>query len=86
MSIEAMTRMSMPRNDVLCSLLSRMPVPAADLGRQFIMDRRGAGVDVVLQESEALSGKKPVYTLIDNMELQLTIYAAPSPHESVMQA
>ena len=80
MSIEAMTRMSMPRNDVLCSLLSHMPVPAPDLGREFLMDRRGSGVQVILDESKKISGKSPQYRQIDNLELQLTIYAAPSPH------
>ena len=80
MTIDAMTRMSMPRNDVLCSLLSRFPVPAPDLGREFMMDRRGSGVEVILKESEKISGKKPQYRQIDNLELQLTIYAAPSPH------
>lgn len=80
MSIEAMTRMSMPRNDVLCSLLSRLPVPAPDLGREFMMDRRGSGVEVILAESKKLSGKSPQYRQIENLELQLTIYAAPSPH------
>lgn len=86
MDIETMTSMSMPRNDVLCSLLSRMPVPAADLGRQYLMDRRGAGVDVILKESEKLSGRKPLYRLLADMELQLTIYAAPSPHDEAVSA
>jgi ATP-dependent DNA helicase RecG len=86
LSIEAMTRMSIPRNDVLCSLLSRMPVPATDLGRQYLMDRRGAGVDVILKESEKLSGQKPQYRLVTDMELQLTIYAAPSPHDGGIKA
>jgi predicted HTH transcriptional regulator len=86
MDIETMTSMSMPRNDVLCSLLSRMPVPAPDLVRQYLMDRRGAGVDVILKESEKLSGRKPLYRLVANMELQLTIYAAPSPHDEAVRA
>lgn len=80
MSIAAMTRMSLPRNDVLCSLLARIPVQAADLGRTYLMDRRGAGVEVILSESEALSGRQPTYRQVDELELQLTIYAAPSPH------
>lgn len=80
MSIETMTRMSLPRNDVLCSLLSRMPMREFDLGRQYLMDKRGAGVEVILKESEALSGRKPSYCQVADMELQLTIYAAPSPH------
>jgi len=80
MSIEAMTSMSLPRNDVLCSLLARIPVHKSDLGREYLMDKRGAGVEVILKESEALSGRKPSYCQVADMELQLTIYAAPSPH------
>lgn len=80
MSTDTMTRMSLPRNDVLCSLLASVPMREFDLGRQSLMDKRGAGVAVILKESEALSGRKPVYRQIDDLELQLTIYAAPSPH------
>ena len=80
MSIDSMRTTSMPRNDVLCSLFSRYyPVHEAGLGRQFLMDRRGAGVDVILQESEQLSGKKPLYENLGDMELRLTIYAASLP-------
>ncbi|MEY4979447.1 MAG: hypothetical protein RLZZ352_1717 [Pseudomonadota bacterium] len=82
MTIEAMTAMSMPRNDVICSLLSRYPVSLTGVGRQYFMDRRGAGVDVILKESLAISGKRPVYRMVDNLELQLTIFAAPSPHDN----
>lgn len=82
MSIEAMTSMSLPRNDVLCSLLARIPVHASDLERAYLMDKRGAGVDVILNESLALSGRLPLYRQIADMELQLTIYAAPSPDAS----
>ncbi|MBV5322443.1 MAG: hypothetical protein JZU60_01250 [Ilumatobacteraceae bacterium] len=81
MSIDTMTQMSLPRNDVLCSLLSRLPMKEFDLDRQYVMDRRGASVEVILSESEKLSGRVPVYRLIADLELQLTIYAAPSPHD-----
>ena len=48
MSIKAMTEMSMPRNDVLCSLFSRYyPVRELGLGREFLMDRRGSGVEII---------------------------------------
>ncbi|MCX8519456.1 MAG: transcriptional regulator, partial [Methylophilaceae bacterium] len=80
MSIESMTAMSLPRNDVLCSILSRIPMPVSGLGRGFIMDKRGAGVDVILRESTVLAGRAPIYRTIDDLELQLTIFAAPSPH------
>jgi ATP-dependent DNA helicase RecG len=45
------------------------------------MDKRGEGVPIILIESEKLSGKRPQYRLIDDSELLLTLYAAPSPHE-----
>jgi hypothetical protein len=34
---------------------------------------------MILERSEALSGKRPVYENLDDMELLLTIYAAPPP-------
>ena len=46
------------------------------LGRQFLMDRRGAGVDIVLRESELLSGQRPLYESIADLELKLTLFAA----------
>ena len=47
------------------------------LGREFLMDRRGAGVDIILRESEALSGRRPVYENLADLELRLTLFAAP---------
>ena len=70
------------RNELLCSVLSRCPMNYDVIGsrREFIMDKRGYGVPVILSESEELSGKKPEYKVIDDAEVQLSIYAAPSPH------
>ncbi|TRW96365.1 transcriptional regulator [Candidatus Methylobacter oryzae] len=77
MTIETMQMMSMPRNEVLSSLFSRYyPVRDSGLGREYLMDRRGSGVDVILAESERLSGRSPVYDNIADIELRLTIYAA----------
>lgn len=82
MTVDAMQTMSMPRNEVLSSLFSRYyPVRDAGLGREYLMDRRGSGVDVILSESERLSGQRPVYKNIADMELCLTIFAAREPHE-----
>jgi hypothetical protein len=44
--------------------------------RVYIMDKRGEGVPIIISESYELSGKKPEYTLIDDTELRLTIFAA----------
>lgn len=82
MTVETMQMMSMPRNEVLASLFSRYyQVRDSGLGREYLMDRRGSGVDVILVESEKLSGKRPVYENIADMELKLTIYAASLPDQ-----
>jgi len=38
-------------------------------------------VPIILERSEALSGKTPEYRLIDDSELLLTIYAAAEPEQ-----
>lgn len=57
-----------------------MNVNAIGSRRDFIMDKRGEGVPIIITESEALSGKRPEYQLIDEAELKLTIFAAEPPH------
>ena len=84
MSIESLAERQSSRNELLGSLLARCPmnVEATGSKRDFIMDRRGEGVPIILAESEKLSGKRPVYKLIDDAELLLTIFAAPEPREN----
>ena len=41
-----------------------------------MMDKRGDGVPIILDTSLELSGRLPEYTLIDNSELRLVIWAA----------
>ena len=68
------------RNETVTSLLAKCAVPESIPGlntnRRTLMDRRGEGVPVILERSERLSGRRPVYRLIDGAELQLTIHAA----------
>ena len=66
------------RNELITSLLAETMVAetVGDVGRGFYMERRGDGVPIILSESERLSGKKPIYQLIDESELLLTIYSA----------
>ena len=66
------------RNELITSLLAESPVAETigDVGRGYYMEKRGDGVPIILRESERLSGKKPVYRLIDDSELLLTIHAA----------
>ena len=63
------------RNELVVSLLARCPAPTG-LGRPRMMDRRGDGVPIILEECEQLSGYLPEYSLIDDSELRLVIRAA----------
>ena len=56
-----------------------MNVNAVGSQRNFIMDKRGEGVPIIIAESEQLAGRKPEYRLLDDSELMLTIFAAQSP-------
>ena len=69
------------RNELIVSLLARCPVGADDegLGRSHLMDRRGDGVPIILDESNRLSGRGPEYSLIDDSELRLVIWGAAPP-------
>lgn len=80
-----MTPESMPyrvatRNETVASLLSKCEVPAGvaglDIARTTLMDRRGEGVPLVLQRSQELSGRIPVYETLDGSELRLTIFGS----------
>ena len=68
------------RNDVIASRLAEVAVPRNVAGlnttRATMMDRRGEGVGVLLQRSEAHSGRLPQYQLLDESEVLLTIFAA----------
>ncbi len=82
-TIDSMALRQATRNELVTSLLAETPIAEAigDMGRSFYMEKRGDGVPIILNESEKLSGKKPIYRLIDGSELLLTIFAAKSPHE-----
>lgn len=78
LTLDSMADRQATRNEALTSVLARMPVGgiggAAD--RQYIMERRGDGVQIILRETRELSGKLPEYRLIDGAEVRLTIPAA----------
>ena len=83
LSIDSMSRLSVPRNEILASLLSRYyPVEDSALGKSYLMDRRGFGVEMILRESKALSGRQPLYEVISDLELCLTFYAQKLPGEA----
>jgi predicted HTH transcriptional regulator len=83
LSLESMTRLSVPRNEILTSLFARYyPVDDPGLSKRYLMDRRGFGVEMILRESAKLSGKRPLYEVIDDLEVCLTIYAQAMPEEA----
>ena len=81
MTVESLSERQSARNELLSSLLARCPMNVNAIGsqRNFIMDKRGEGVPIIIIESEKLSGSRPRYTLIDDAELKLTIFAAKPP-------
>lgn len=63
------------RNELIVSLLARCDAPSG-LGRTRLMDRRGDGVPIIRRECRKLSGRLPEYSLIDDSELRLLVWAA----------
>jgi len=55
--------------------MTRSARRSAAAGRTFVA-RRGEGVSIALDRSEAISGLRPVYRPIDDAELELAIFAA----------
>ena len=71
------------RNELLARLLSEITLDndvEKQVKRRHFLEGRGEGVGIILNESEQLSGKTPVYELF-NEELCLTIFAAKSLQE-----
>lgn len=83
MTIENITERQAARNELISSLLAKCPMNVDAYGskRRHIMDKRGEGVPIIITESIELSEKRPLYQLLDDAELKLTIYATPCPHK-----
>ena len=80
MTVDSLPYRQAARNEAITSLLAKCAVPASEgwmeTDRRTLMDKRGEGVQIILENSERISGKRPEYRLIDDAELLLTIYAA----------
>ncbi len=80
MTVESLTLRQSARNEVLTSLLARCPLPGnlpeLQSDRGTMMDKRGEGVRIILERTEALSGKRAEYRILDGEELQLILPAA----------
>ncbi|MEN9864662.1 MAG: hypothetical protein RL748_252 [Pseudomonadota bacterium] len=82
MTVESLPYRQAARNEAITSLLAKCAVPDGDAGfgtRSKMMDKRGEGVQIILDNSEQLSGQRPQFRLIDESELLLTIPAANLP-------
>lgn len=79
MTVDSLAYRQSARNEAITSLLARCPVADNTLfktDRMTLMDKRGEGVGIILENSTKLSGRTPEYRLLDDTELLLTIYAA----------
>ena len=91
MTIAGMEASQATRNEVIASVFGRMPVadiPGSE-SRQFLMERRGDGVPIILRATRETSGRFPVYRLVDDTNVNLLIPAAdlePSPARAVVTA
>lgn len=79
--IEAMRQRQATRNETIASLLRMLAVGdvhgAGD--RQYFLEQRGEGVPAIFEETIALTGADPVYELIGDAELVLTLPASRPP-------
>ena len=78
LTLESMAERQSTRNEALTSVLGRMPVRGIQGSgdRLYFMERRGDGVPIIRRETRELSGKWPVFRLIDDSDVCLTIPAA----------
>ena len=78
-SVERLEHLQSSRNEVVTSLLAKCPVPTGipwlKTDRATLMEKRGEGVRLILENSRTLSGREPEYREIDEAELILTIHA-----------
>lgn len=78
LTVESMATRQATRNQILTSVLGRMPVGGVrgSEERRYFMERRGDGVSIILRETRELCGRPPEYRLIDESEVCLIIPAA----------
>ena len=66
------------RNEVVSSLLAKCPVPTGvprlATDRKTLMDKRGEGMRIIVENSLEVSGRRPEYGLIGASEFLVTIY------------
>jgi len=79
MTVDSLPYRQAARNEAITSLLAKCSVADQDRSitdRSAMMDKRGEGVQIILDSSERLSGVRPSYRLVDESELLLVIPGA----------
>lgn len=79
MTVDSLPYRQAARNEEITSLLAKCSVPEQERGlsgRSAMMDKRGEGVQIILDSTEKLSGVRPSYRLLDESELLLVMPAA----------
>lgn len=79
MTVDSLPYRQAARNEEITSLLAKCSLPERERefsGRSAMMDKRGEGVQIILDLTEKLAGARPVYRLVDESELLLVIPAA----------
>ena len=78
MTIEGIDSSQSTRNEVLASVVGRIPVleVPGSRHRRYLMERRGNGVSIIFRETRETAGIDPEYELIDESSLVLVIPAA----------
>ena len=83
LTVETLQDNQATRNELLTRLLSEITTGTdmdKEVKRKYLLERRGEGVGIILNESKMLSGRTPVYEMLGE-ELRLTIFAAKSLQE-----
>ena len=78
LTLEEMSERQFSRNELLCSALSRCAITESVQGvsRMTMMDRRGEGVPIILEEGMKIANKPPKYEILDDSEVKLTLFSA----------
>lgn len=76
-TVDTMSVRQATRNELIVRFLSKAPIQRVAVpGRVFYVEARGEGVPLIIQESQRIAGRPPVWELFDD-ELRLTIYGRP---------
>ena len=88
LTVDTMRKYPQSRNETLAAMLGRIKIPEnfyAAGDRERFLERRGEGMAIIFDETRQLTGREPVYEMLDDAELFLTLPAAP-PHLGGLQA